>query len=238
MMGEGCIEKICSRIDQLAASQLVRSVLLSYIGELDARRILEACLLRGQDESYLSTVCGSSYAHPNGFSKLTLVDRNPAWSLRLHVWPRPVMDAENDCHNHRGYLVSRVIRGKLVNELYTDRDDLTALNFLCYEDRLDSSMHHLEQIGVRSLALDRRETICSGDTYFLDGLEVHRSVPLDPFPVVTIVLQGPVSLRHSLVYRRFRRPSEESVSTSCSAEFFMGCLIEVLGMLTAPAGAV
>lgn len=236
MIGEDYVNQICSTIDQLAALQAHQGELLSFIGKLEATQVLGACLLLGQDKSYLSTVCGSSYVHPNGFSKLTLVDRSPAWCLRLHVWRRPVIDAENDCHNHRGYLVSRVLRGLLVNELYSDRDDRTASKYLCYADTLDDSIHRLEQIGVSRLALDKREAICSGSSYYLDGLEVHRSVPLDPFPVVTMVLQGPVSRSASLVYRRFRRPDAESVSTSCSATFFISGLTEVLAVMAAPAG--
>jgi hypothetical protein len=228
-MSTANIERLTASVSRLLSLRPSERDLIYLIDSLDAGQLFSSCLSRaGGDSNYLNSVCGVSYNHPNGFAKIVLVDKTPAWALRLHIWRAPVPKHQNDIHNHCGYLVSRVIRGELINEIYEECERGSGDRYFLYEDVLERSVHKLSYVGMRSLIAKSSEVVSGGASYYLDGPVIHRTVPSRDFPLITLVLQGPKVSMTSLVYRSRRRELAEEVSTMCSKEFFIGLLEEAV----------
>src|ERR1700733_1197721 len=179
--------------------------LLEMVDGINPRRLLAGCLLLSARQEYSEEVCALSYQHPNGFIKLVLINRIPYWALRLHVWRDPISANENDIHDHCGYLVSKVLDGELVNEIYRvlDKDKGAGVSskFLEYEDVLSHGIHTLTATGTRLLALERREIIRSGSLYYLDDSVIHRTISAVRASSMSLVLEGPRTKKSRKVYR-------------------------------------
>jgi hypothetical protein len=121
---------------------------LARLAEANVSRVLRSCLAAGRAQgTYLADVCRRSYVHPNGFVKLDLA-RTSSWALRLHVWSSGVSDELNDPHDHRGFLVSRVLRGAITNNEFEVRPKVGgATSYLRYKDVLRDSVHQLHADG-------------------------------------------------------------------------------------------
>lgn len=194
---------------------------------IDAKRLLYDCLSQASSGSdYILNACRTSYHHPNGFARLLLVDCRPRWALRLHVWQGPVARHDNDIHGHCGPVVSRLLCGRLLNTEYTAMSAGSA--FLEHEDRLVGMVHTITPRGVAYLRLDSRKYLAAGDVYALRSNVIHRTTPLPPFPVVTLVADGARRRSVARVYRPRRRPEFEQVVTKCEPDEFSRILRKVL----------
>ncbi|MDQ5844869.1 MAG: hypothetical protein M3539_06185 [Acidobacteriota bacterium] len=221
------IEKICLDIDKLVSKRSSEEDLKEFINGVNTEKLLNSCLATAKSKiTHLNDVCKSSYDHPNGFVKLTLVDRIPAWALRLHIWRKPVNEIENDLHDHCGYLVSKIVKGELINDVYERCDETRGSTYFSYADVLDESQHKLAYLGMSNLILQRREIFRSPISYFLGGDVIHRTAPFAGFPVISLVLQGPKYKTTSLIYRLSERKIAEVVSTTCSSTFYFDSLEE------------
>ncbi len=149
-------------------------------------RLREHLLASAKERASLSdTLC---YRHPNGFYKMKLLSPGEdSWSLRVHVWDRPV--PPSDAHNHRWDFASFVASGTLLETQFDlDRDGSDTPVFRLSKDT--AGTYHYTPDGtarVRATRTVRRE---AGQTYTLDHRVLHRADPDGRHPVVTVVLQG------------------------------------------------
>ncbi len=128
------------------------------------------------DADQLHQLSKVSYLHANGFYKFPIID-TPFFKVRIHYWPKGI-DAEENIHNHRWDMISKVLKGELKQILYTkDEDDLNnhIKNFGTYRyiketKKLDAN---LEEINF-NLIQNQELTVKEKDVYFLDHQEFHR----------------------------------------------------------------
>jgi hypothetical protein len=217
--------------DQIEAIMGLGHDLRTYqmaLASLDTLATLRNILLRCKTESSdLLGVCRRSYAHPNGFTKIGIASGRD-WALRLHVWQRTPPDVYNDLHDHCGFFVSRVLLGGIRNEEHVAELLSSSVRYLKYRDRLTNSVHRLVADG--EIALSKGDVILyrRGDQYSLTRSVIHRTVPEPPFPVATLVLEGPREQEYSNVYRLRPRPEAEVVSTQCPPRLVLETLSMVL----------
>jgi hypothetical protein len=136
--------------------------------------------------------------------------------------------AENDPHDHRGFLVSRIIGGRVRNDEFQTSTGPESTPFMHYRDHLADSLHRLTEVGMTTLAADRSVVHSENDTYSLARDTVHRTCPVTPFPAITLVLEGPHTREFSNVYRISPRPAYRVVPVSCTLEFFRETIEVVL----------
>ena len=72
-----------------------------------------------QDHKRLEEIAVVSSFHPNGFIKIQLCIREHA-KIRLHFWRSKSHLAEENVHNHRWRMASKVMTGSLHSEIYEE----------------------------------------------------------------------------------------------------------------------
>ncbi|WP_157901081.1 hypothetical protein [Streptomyces davaonensis] len=152
----------------------------------DSGRLREHLLISAKERASLAdTLC---YRHPNGFYKMKLMSPGAdSWSLRVHVWDRPV--PPSDAHNHRWNFASFVASGTLLEtrfDLERDQGD-TPVHRLSKDA---SGTYHYAPDGVGRVRVTRTIRREAGQAYMLDHRVLHRADPDGRHPVVTVVLQG------------------------------------------------
>lgn len=157
----------------------------------DFARLLDALL---DDPAWLTTAARGAYRHGNGFLKVPLCDAGGV-RVRLHCWPEDDCGEEN-VHNHRWDMASRVLIGRLTSEHYDPALDagpaagpLAAREYEYRKERpgLAAEAHYL---GRRALRLASRHVVESGGVYALHHETCHRVVKRDREPTITLMVQS------------------------------------------------
>ena len=118
-----------------------------------------------------------SYHHPLGFDKLALIDAEPEFMLRLHVWwPGNARGAEH-VHNHRFGLATCVVRGGYDMEVFQPAK--TGLPMVEYREKLspgsaDWELDPLNPLNAAHLRLLTRIRLAEGAGYALAANTLHR----------------------------------------------------------------
>jgi len=135
-----------------------------------------------------------SYRHSNGFAKISF-PRVPgtAARLRLHLWlPGDGREPDSDLHNHRWPFASRVLAGRLHQELYRT-DPTPAGDFRQYrhEQTGPDRGYRFSYVGRATTELTDDQVIGTGEVYRLPRQAIHR-VWADPDRVAaTLVVEYP-----------------------------------------------
>lgn len=164
--------------------------------------------LQGNEDA-ASGVARRSQLHPIGFWKLVLISsREPTFSLRLHVWSRPVHEVSLDVHTHRWDFASLICAGAFVQDIYESecRSGIEVRRFYWTDD--------CEGREPRS---DRRTAFLRLSSSTQPGpgsiYELRAGVPHCFRPIrsgVSLVLQGPSVSEASQI---FRRTDQQHLST-------------------------
>tara|TARA_R110002111_G_scaffold71497_1_gene114768 strand:- start:9 stop:704 length:696 start_codon:yes stop_codon:yes gene_type:complete len=170
------IEELVKQLTTVAATP--KPVPSGSLGELEAifrsisvqdiRALLREILSSPQN---LERIAGISYLQGNGFYKIVL-DHGEHGSLRLHIW-LPENSAEENLHSHRWPLISKVIAGTIVSELW---DDTFAGNPLYRELLYVGKDAGLVEMGQAAVQLVSVETRVAGDVYSLSADRLHRII--------------------------------------------------------------
>lgn len=145
------------------------------------------------DDEACAHVAARSYLHGNGFYKLVMHTCGHA-KVRLHFWAAN-QSAEENIHNHRWRLCSRVVFGELKSEIYqqcvTPNDTALTLEARRYA----KSVYRLDAEGVR-LGRQRVELVCletrtAGEAYAMDVDTLHKIVrQADSAATLTLMVQS------------------------------------------------
>lgn len=74
-----------------------------------------------QDRNELERIAKLSYQHANGFLKIPILENN-YFKVRLHYWSQNE-SAEENIHNHRWDMISKILFGQLNQFCFTKHDD-------------------------------------------------------------------------------------------------------------------
>jgi hypothetical protein len=145
------------------------------------------------DHEACARVAARSYLHGNGFYKLVVHTAGHA-KVRLHFWVEN-QQAEENIHNHRWRLCSRVIFGELKSEIYQQCFTPSDAALTLEARRYAKSVHQLDAEGVRlgrqRVELVRQETRAAGEAYAMDVDTLHKIVRhADSAATLTLMVQS------------------------------------------------
>lgn len=196
-------------VEDALGSTAFESRLQEIIKAVNVRGLLNAFLHPTIQDSLTSRGCEASYFHSNGFLKLTLAGVAPEWVLRLHIWKGPPKINENDIHDHCGFFISRIIRGSLINQTFDFTGPNDGREYYEFRHTVGANPP-VVWVGIKRLILTEETIINSNTTYFLPDTVIHRTIPTQDFPCITLVLQGPKRKTSSMIYRNSQRKSDAS----------------------------
>ncbi|MFC6080337.1 hypothetical protein [Sphaerisporangium aureirubrum] len=189
----------------------------AVVAELGSRRSLDDIVssLSG-DRSLVEAVAARSYAHPNGFDRISLYRDPLGLEVRVHLWWTGVPSDES-IHNHAWDFSSQVIVGSLRFQM------LSPLPCGREYDRYSSSMpvggrfgdYQFARTGAVRLDVVFDGTVTAGSSYSLNHEAYHRVLasPEGAPLVATIVVRGLVRRKFSnvLVPKGAAMPSHRSL---------------------------
>jgi hypothetical protein len=172
-----------------------------------------------------------SFRHPLGFTKVTLIDALPLFTLRIHAWWPAAQPAADHIHNHRYWFVSRILIGSYDMELFQKADDGELM--VEYQEEVSRRQgwqlarlgrSHLQRLGTFRLGPNSR--------YDLPPETLHRiSVPPDS-ACVTILLQSASTRSTTQVFLRPSQPRPEPrPKNSLSIDAYKGQFEALLAVL-------
>lgn len=169
-----------------------------------------AAVARSAD--WVRAVGRHAYRHANGFVKVPLAEREGI-RVRLHFWPADARGEEN-IHDHRWDMASRVLLGPLSNEVYAllppgdaPPGAIRARAYRYRKHRPGLAAEATEQ-GVRSLRLARLRVLSSGEVYTLRHDVCHRIVKRHHGPAVTLMVQSAPVRAHNRMFRPGPEPPD------------------------------
>lgn len=212
---------------------------LSQVSRQDLADFLQSLML---DEESLNQLAQRSYYHPNGFLKLQLVVRDGV-KVRLHYWSKDLNSAEENVHNHRWRLASKVMHGKLRSELFspvetqgqvnTDLDfEQEQLTLRMYRKNLGDHAAQGEVYGDYAVQKTNEIIRNQGAVYAMDTNELHRIVHHQGQATMTLMVQSTPLYKdnHMLSRKNVRNPELEPVCIQ-SAEKLKPLLQELIDLL-------
>ena len=211
--------------DQFASEVLQNLSITEIVSSLEE-------LLTNPQES--ERVARQSYLHANGFYKLVIFSQAQA-KVRLHYW-RDDQAAEENIHNHRWMLASRVLFGELSSEIYKqcspEDSDALMLETRRYHKQFGQLGAEGEVLGRQSVRLCTRNTRFAGESYALDMNTLHRITrPNHSTPTLTLMIQScPVyEDNYMLSFDHVKEP--ELVPNTLSVEELSVILREIINHL-------
>lgn len=136
-----------------------------------------------------------SYRHPLGFQKITLLLAEPAYTLRVHVWPPALSgtSAPEHIHNHRFSLASRVLHGAMTMKLYVPDERGEAL--ARYEEASGQAAKgwRLRSTGLAAVRGTADLRLAAGSDYWLAADVLHQVVPRPEAATMTLFLETATS---------------------------------------------
>lgn len=133
-----------------------------------------------------------SHTHPLGFDKLVLIDEEPAFSLRLHVWWPHVKPTVEHVHNHRFGFASVIILGGYDMRTFTTSP--VGLPMAEYREGIGTQRPdwQLEPVGPAHLAIASLCRMGPGACYALGPETLHQVVVAPRTFCVTLFLESAV----------------------------------------------
>ena len=216
-------QKLFAGVSAYGVTQDFADKVLSQISRSDLA-YLENIL---ENETHLQMLASRSYYHPNGFLKLQLVVRDGV-KIRLHYWSKDLKSAEENVHNHRWRLASKVMHGKLHSEIFSElksqstsesnsqpelESDQERLTLRMYRKDLgdhDAQGHVCGDYTVQKV----NETIRSqGAVYAMDTDELHRIKHHHGQAAMTLMVQSTPLFKdnHMLSRKNVRNPELKPV---------------------------
>ncbi|WP_169979988.1 hypothetical protein [Microbispora sp. H10836] len=155
------------------------------------------------DSRLLESVAARSYAHTNGFDRISLYNERDGPEVRIHLWWAGVPSDES-IHNHAWDFSSLVLTGSLTFQI------LGQTTYGQSYDLYRSSMpaggrpgdYEFTPMGDMSASVTFEATIAAGSFYRMDHDTYHRVLASPPSGApltATIVARGPVRRRFSQV---------------------------------------
>lgn len=189
-----------------------------------------------------------SYRHILGFDKLLLLDGSPQFMLRAHVWhPGVGAVGKEDVHNHRSPLGSRIVRGRLVMELYEAvHEDMGNGGGGFAADQYIESLSEgdadwlLEHVGRARLRMTHLGRYAAGSSYALPAHTLHRAWCDADEPTVTLFLEAGAQRRLRTDVFTAAGPHPDAVAKDpLDAEGYLAALNDLTGLLrsSAPSSA-
>jgi hypothetical protein len=165
--------------------------LTEILGIDSASRIVREIL---DDDRALVETAARSYAHSNGFDKITLLSsREPEFKLRLHAWwPGGSRNGRNAefIHSHRWLFRSTTLCGRAHVETFTERDGGEPVYRHEYQPRDDArEKYGLTVVGRSSLASDLMLTLTPGSTYAMGPDLLHRVIQASDAVSITLFVR-------------------------------------------------
>ncbi|MGP3930286.1 hypothetical protein [Nonomuraea sp. KM88] len=187
------------------------------------------------DAEQRKTVAARSYAHPNGFDRISLHREPQGLEVRVHLWWTGVVSDET-IHNHAWDFSSLVLSGSLRFQLlHRAREGET---YDCYESTMPPGGvlgdYGFARTGRVSLGVSLDAEVTAGSFYRMHRDTYHRVLAApgrDPM-TATMVVRGPVrrSFSHVLVPSGTRMPPSRSMRHLAEGEIMdkLGSLLDVL----------
>lgn len=180
-------------LTEASAYGVTQELIDRSLSRVSPHELSEALRALMGDPSALERVARDSYFHPNGFLKLQLLINDDA-KVRLHYWPASMLPAEENLHNHRWRLASKVMLGALRSDLYRQAEAGEAgaetLALRLYRKRRGAHGAEGERFGER--AVKRRATLIryAGEAYCMDTDTLHRIVHTGGSATLTLMVQS------------------------------------------------
>jgi hypothetical protein len=149
-------------------------------------------LLRGiRDDPSAAHCAALSYRHPLGFESILLIDEQPGFRLRLHVWWPDDEPGVEHVHNHRFMLATVVLLGRYDMQIY--QPSAAGLQMDEYRERSvpDGKTWHLEHVGLTGLRPLTSVSVGKGSGYALATDVLHRVRVPEGTLCVTLFLTTP-----------------------------------------------
>jgi hypothetical protein len=178
----------------------------------------------------------NAYWHSNGFAKIKIIE-TPGFCIRLHIWPPGEHRlGEVDPHDHRWEFASWVAIGAGIQERRFEvvaDDDARGMTYTRYAYGREDGVSYLRRTGQSRL----RETSVlhrkPGHVYSCPPEALHTVAPIGDGLVATVVLQGPLLDKPTVVYRCPKR-NGAALQHSISEQELDQLFAEVEGRIAAP----
>jgi hypothetical protein len=141
-----------------------------------------------------------SFKHPLGFTKITLLDAPPSFTLRLHIW-RPMQAVINlgHVHNHRFGLITAIVSGGYDMHLF--QPDAAGISMTEYREHVSpSSGWRLDRVGAAQLTVVSMLRLQAGASYMLPPETLHRVAVNPSAACITLFLQAATTRSFTRVY--------------------------------------
>lgn len=149
--------------------------LTTILGADSAARLLREVI---EDHQMLESVAQGSYAHSNGFDKITLISNHePEFKLRLHAWWSKRNDSTKQefIHNHRWFFTSSTLCGAAYVEIFEEDGSGELMWRYVYSPRDDAAeKYQLKVDGTRRLTSNLTLKLAPGSVYSMSGDALHR----------------------------------------------------------------
>jgi hypothetical protein len=181
---------------------------LSVLGQPSQLAELAKCVSADPDAT--AACAARSYRHPLGFDKIMLVECNPIFTLRLHVWWPASVPSVDHVHNHRFDFMSLVVQGGYEMEVFEVGN--TGNPVAEYREELhDEEGSRLQHIGKANLRPLTTVRLKQGASYALNAEALHRvSVRPGTFCMTLFLQTAP----WKSATRVFADPSERILATN------------------------
>lgn len=197
------VKRFLKQLDDTPNLCAIESALASLSEGLNPSVVIRGYLT---DRENLSEIAARSYAHSNGFDKIVLEDE-PGFKLRLHIWWRGNYELDSDVHNHSWDFASWVLIGGLYTELFTEVPANAATAPMEHyrfvpamrDGRMSYEMQHVGRCGLKRLFAAAHPT---GSRYSLQHRQLHTGNPDAARLTATLLLQTRTLAPESDIVRR------------------------------------
>ena len=220
----------CARTEQTSASLIARLMqgvccygvsqefVERVLGNVSTDDLIQAIRLLMGDEKRMKQVALDSSFHPNGFIKIQFhIQGDTKAKIRLHYWQANAHTAEENVHNHRWRMASKVMMGALHSETWVPLNDLDVQD-VENAQRLTLRMYH-KQLGAYGASEKNMGMVwatCTenihreaGSAYHMHEDTMHRIVqPASNTPTLTMMVQSaPIyEDNHMLSFAHVKQP--------------------------------
>ena len=117
------------------------------------------------DSERLQTIADRSFPHKNGFDMLQLF-MTEKYELRCHIWPETQLPSQENIHNHRWDLASRILVGTLKQDFFEKIGEEPVIRTFLADPRIQENLPKEDtQVDV----VQRKQFTCQPRTsYFKD----------------------------------------------------------------------
>jgi hypothetical protein len=142
----------------------------------------------------VATCAAKSYRHPLGFERIALIDAEPEFMLRAHVWWPRNGAGPGHVHNHRFGFASAVVRGGYDMQLF--HRDQAGMPMIEYREQsaggVGIAAWHLDALRPARLRLLSGASLQQGSGYALAANALHRVTVRPGTLCVTLFLETAV----------------------------------------------